>query len=163
MLSNTLSMQLSKNFTLSELIEAGSARRLGLDEQFNPDQKIIDALRALCVNVLQPLRDAVGKPIRINSGYRSPKVNEAVGGSKTSDHMFGRAADIELWIDGVNKNQLLFDKIVELGLPFKQMIDEFGSESEPAWIHVSYDCNNVKREKLRARKVNGKTIYTLIK
>lgn len=155
-------MQLSKNFTLQELIEAGSTRRLGLDEQFNPDQEIIDSLRALCVNVLQPLRDAIGHPIRINSGYRSKKVNDAVGGSKTSDHMFGRAADIELWIDGVNKNQLLFDKIVELGLPFKQMIDEFGTEDAPAWIHVSYDFNNVKREKLRARKVNGKTVYSKI-
>lgn len=155
-------MNLSKNFTLAELIEAGSARRLGLDDQFNPSDEIIINLTKLCCNVLQPLRDAVGTSIRVNSGYRSPKVNKAVGGSKTSQHLEGKAADIELWRNGKNCNQELFDTILKLGLPFCQMIDEFGSDSEPAWIHVSYDEGNNKKEKLRARKVNGKTIYTRI-
>jgi len=153
-------MKLSENFSLAELIEAGSARRLGLDEQFNPSDEIISNLKALTVNVLQPLRDAVGHEIKITSGYRSPKVNKAVGGSKTSDHLYGRASDIQLFINGVNKNQLLFDTILKLKLPFKQMIDEFGSESEPAWIHIAYDKLNNKGECLRARKVNGVTIYT---
>lgn len=153
-------MTLSKNFALAELIEAGSARRLGLDDQFNPSDEVIVNLTKLCCKVLQPLREAVGHPIQITSGFRSPKVNKAVGGAKNSDHLYGRAADIQLWINGQNKNQLLFDTVLKLGLPFKQMIDEFGSETEPAWIHISYDENDIKRECLRARKVNGRTVYT---
>jgi len=155
-------MQLSKNFSLSELIEAGSARRLGLEDQFNPSPEIIANLKALAVNVLQPLRDAVGHPIQITSGYRSPKVNKAVGGAKKSDHLFGYAADIQLWIDGKNKNQLLFDTVLKLKLPFRQMIDEFGTDTEPAWIHISFNPKDNKRECLRARKVNGKTVYSKI-
>lgn len=155
-------MNLSKNFTLAELIEAGSARRLGLDEQFNPSDEIIVNLTKLCCNVLQPLRDAIGHPIRITSGYRSPKVNKAVGGANNSDHLYGYAADIELWKDGINCNQFLFDEILRLKLPFRQMIDEFGTENEPAWIHVSYNDKDLKHEKLRARKINGKTQYTVI-
>ena len=153
-------MTLTKNFTLEELIEAGSARRLGLDEQFNPSAEIICHLNDLAKNILQPLRDAVGHSIQITSGYRSPPVNKGVGGAKNSDHLYGYAADIQLWINGVNKNQLLFDTILRLKLPFRQMIDEFGSETEPAWIHISYNPLDNKKECLRARKVNGKTVYT---
>lgn len=155
-------MQLTKNFSLSELIEAGSARRLGLDEQFNPSANIICNLNNLAKNILQPLRDAIGHPITITSGYRSSKVNQAVGGASNSDHLYGYAADIQLFIDGRNRNQLLFDTILKLKLPFRQMIDEFGTESEPAWIHISFNAKDNKGEKLRARKVNGKTVYSKI-
>lgn len=155
-------MKLTKNFALSELIEAGSARRLGLEEQFNPPADIICNLNNLAKNVLQPLRDAVGHSIQVTSGYRSPKVNKAVGGATNSDHLYGMAADIQLWIDGKNRNQLLFDTVLKLKLPFRQMIDEFGSETEPAWIHISFKEGDNKRECLRARKVNGKTVYTKI-
>ena len=155
-------MKLSQNFSLAELIEAGSARRLGLDEQFNPPLDVIGNLQLFTKHVLQPLRDAVGHEIKITSGYRSPKVNKAVGGSKTSDHLKGMASDIQLWINGVNKNQLLYDTILKLKLPFKQMIDEFGTDAEPAWIHIAYDKSNNKGECLRARKINGQTVYTKI-
>lgn len=155
-------MKLTTNFALAELLEAGSARRLGLDEQFNPPQHIIDNLDALATHVLQPLRDHFGKSITVTSGYRSPKVNKAVGGAKNSDHLYGMAADIQLWIDGENCNQQLFDAVLELKLPFRQMIDEFGTETEPAWIHISYNRNDNKRQCLRARKVNGKTVYSAI-
>lgn len=153
-------MKLTSNFTLEELIEAGSARRLGLEEQFNPSADIICNLNALAKNVLQPLRDAVGHSIQVTSGYRSPKVNKAVGGAKNSDHLYGYAADIQLWINGENKNQLLFDTVLRLRLPFRQMIDEFGTSDNPAWIHISYNENDNKKECLRARKVNGKTVYS---
>lgn len=155
-------MKLSKDFSLAELIEAGSARRLGLDEQFNPPLDVVSNLQQLAKNVLQPLREAIGQEIKVTSGYRSPKVNKAVGGSKTSDHLQGKAADIQLWVNGENKNQLLYDTILKLNLPFKQMIDEFGTEDSPAWIHIAYDKENNKRECLRARKVNNKTVYTKI-
>lgn len=157
-----MATKLSTNFTLEELIEAGSARRLGFDEQFDPSQEVIVNLTKLCCKVLQPLRDAIGHPLRVTSGYRCERLNKAVGGSKTSEHKEGKAADVELWINGENKNQLLFDKVIELGLPFNQMIDEFGTESSPAWIHISYSEGSNKKEKLRARKVNGATVYTKI-
>jgi len=155
-------MVLTKDFSLEELIEAGSARRLGLDEQFNPSAEIIANLNKLARHVLQPLRDYFGQAIMVTSGYRSQKVNKAVGGSKTSDHLTGKAADIQLWTNGKNRNQELFDAVIKLKLPFKQMIDEFGSEDFPAWIHIAYDQTNNKGEKLRARKVNGKTVYSKI-
>lgn len=157
-----MATKLSNNFTLEELIEAGSARRLGLDEQFHPSNQIIINLTKLCCNVLQPLRQAIGHSITVASGYRSAKVNEAVGGAKNSDHLYGYAADIQLWIDGENKNQLLYDTILKLKLPFRQMIDEFGTDTEPAWIHISYNDKDLKHECLRARKVNGQTVYTHI-
>lgn len=155
-------MKLTNNFSLAELIEAGSARRLGLDAQFNPSPEIKENLRLLAVNVLQPLRDHFGQAITITSGYRSPKVNKAVGGAKNSDHLYGYAADVQLWIDGENCNQKIFDAVLALDLDFRQMIDEFGSEDEPAWIHISYNKKDNKKQCLRARKVNGKTVYTNI-
>lgn len=90
--------------------------------------------------VLDPLRDAYGKPIRVNSGYRSPALNKAVKGSKTSQHVKGQAADIT----GGNKqeNKKLFELAQELNLPYCQLIDERGF----TWVHISYDKNNVKRQ-----------------
>lgn len=161
--------QLSKNFTLAEMIEAGSARRLGLDDQFHPSNDIIVNLTKLCCNVLQPLKNHFvakypGKQvfIHIDSGYRSPRVNKAVGGAKNSDHLYGYASDTVLIVDGQRRNQELFDAVLELKLPFRQMIDEFGTEDEPAWVHISYNDKDLKHECLRARKVNGKTVYTKI-
>ena len=154
--------QLTKNFTLEELIEAGSAKRLGGYDQQNPTKGIINNLFELCKNVLQPLRDHFNYPITITSGYRSKPVNLGVGGAKNSDHLYGNAADIQLWIDGINCNQMLFDAVITLGLDFKQMIDEFGTNDKPAWIHISYDKGNNKKEILRAEKIKGKTKYTRI-
>src|ERR1035437_6762184 len=147
--------QLTKNFTLEELIEAGSAKRLGGDEQHNPKLSIVNNLYQLCVNILQPLRDYFSHPITITSGYRSTIVNTAVGGVKNSDHLYGMAADLQLWIDSKNCNQMIFDAVIELGLDFKQMIDEFGTDENPAWIHISYDSGNNNKEILRAEKIKG--------
>lgn len=155
-------MILSKNFSLGELIEAGSARRLGFDEQFDPPADVVCNLNALVDNVLQPLRDHFGHAITITSGWRCKRVNKAVGGAANSDHVPGFAADIQLWINGKNCNQMIFDTVLKLKLPFRQMIDEFGTESEPAWIHISFNPKDNKRECLRARKVSGKTVYTKI-
>ena len=155
-------MKLSNNFSLAELIEAASARRLGMNEQFNPPAEVVCNLNALAKNVLQPLRDYFGHAITVTSGYRSPKVNKAVGGAKNSDHLLGKAADCQLWINGKNCNQQLFDAVLKLKLPFRQMIDEFGTEDCPAWVHISYDVRDNKRQCLRARKVAGKTVYTNI-
>jgi hypothetical protein len=103
--------------------------------------------------VLQPARDKFG-PIEVTSGYRSPAVNAAVGGvGATSDHLFGRAADIQC------EDMASVFAFIRKQTHFKQLIWEFGTDKQPAWIHVSYDVNNNKGEVLKAIKKNGKTKY----
>lgn len=146
-------MNLTKNFYLNEMLASQSAVRLGFDEQFTPDQAVIDNLRALCQNVLQPLRDGLQRAILTSSGYRCPRVNQAIGGAKTSQHLFGMAADINV---GHLTTEQLYQRIKKSGLVFDQLIQEFDR-----WVHVSYnpDLNANRRQCLRAVKENGVTRY----
>ena len=148
-------MNLSANFTLKELTKSDTATRLGLDN--TPDEATIENLKLLCQEVLQPIRDHFGKSVTVNSGFRSPESNAAVGGSKTSDHCLGRAADIE--IDGIS-NPDLAHWIMD-NLDYTQLILEFYTQGQPnsGWVHVSYDPNNIKMQELTAVKVAGKTTY----
>ena len=150
-------MNLSANFTLKELTKSDTATRLGIDN--TPDEAVIESLRLLCENILQPVREHFGKPVEISSGYRSPELNSspAVGGSKTSDHCLGRAADIE--IPGV-ANADLAQWIMD-NLEYTQLILEFYTSGIPdsGWVHVSYDPDNLKKQELTATKVAGKTTY----
>jgi hypothetical protein len=148
-------MNLSPNFTLKELTRSDAATRLGLDNQ--PNDEALENLKLLCEKVLQPVRDHFGKSVTVNSGYRSPESNAAVGGSKTSDHCKGQAADIE--IDGL-PNPELAQWIMD-NLDYTQLILEFYTQGQPnsGWVHVSYDPNNLKKQELTAVKVAGKTQY----
>ena len=147
-------MNLSKNFTLDELCKSEIAIRRSIDN--TPTETVISNLQALVLNVLQPIRNSLG-PITINSGYRSPAVNVAVGGSPTSDHCLGMAADIE--IAGYDNKMLA--KFIEQNFKFTQLILEFYEDGQPAsgWVHVSFDPNDLKCQTLRAIKQNGKTVY----
>lgn len=148
-------MNLSANFTLKELTKSDTATRLGIDN--TPDEAVIESLKLLCENVLQPVRDHFGKSVTVNSGYRSPESNAAVGGSKTSDHCKGQAADIE--IDGIS-NPDLAHWIMD-NCDYTQLILEFYTQGQPnsGWVHVSYDPANLKMQELTAVKVAGKTTY----
>jgi uncharacterized protein YcbK (DUF882 family) len=151
-------MNLSKNFTLSELTKSQTALRQGLDN--TPDESVIANLKVLAENVLQPIRDHYGKPVTVTSGYRSMAVNAAVGGvqgAKPSDHTRGMAADIE--IAGVPNHELA--EWIAQNLPFTQVILEFYTRGVPdsGWVHVSYDSANLKKQTLTAVKENGKTVY----
>lgn len=148
-------MNLSANFTLKELTKSDTATRLGLDN--TPDEQALENLKTLCEKVLQPVREHFGKSVTVNSGYRSPESNAAVGGSKTSDHCKGQAADIE--IPGV-ANADLAQWIMD-NLDYTQLILEFYTPGIPdsGWVHVSYDPNNLKKQELTATKVAGKTTY----
>jgi hypothetical protein len=148
-------MNLSANFTLKELTKSDTATRLGLDN--TPDDVALENLKTLCEKVLQPVRDHFGKSVTVNSGYRSPESNAAVGGSKTSDHCKGQAADIE--IDGVPNPDLA--EWIQNNLDYTQLILEFYTQGQPnsGWVHVSYDPNNLKKQELTAVKVAGKTQY----
>jgi hypothetical protein len=147
-------MNLSQNFTLAELCKSELAIRRSIDN--SPTQDVISNLQALVVNILQPVRNSLG-PITINSGYRSPAVNVAVGGSRTSDHCKGMAADIE--IAGYDNKMLA--KFIEQNFRFTQVILEFYEDGQPSsgWVHVSFDPDNLKYECLRAVKQDGKTVY----
>ena len=148
-------MNLSANFSLHELTKSETALRMGFDN--TPDDEATENLRLLCEKVLQPVRDHYGKGVKVNSAYRSPESNAAVGGSKTSDHCKGMAADIE--IPGV-ANADLAQWIMD-NLEYTQLILEFYTPGIPdsGWVHVSYDPNNLKKQELTATKVAGKTTY----
>lgn len=124
-----------KYFTIEELCQSTTADRKGIDNRYS--NEIAANLTALVDNVLDPLRIWYGKPITVNSGYRCPALNKAVGGAATSQHMSGQAADIDT--GDRQQNKLLFEYIRK-NLPFDQLIDE----SNFAWVHVSYraDRNN---------------------
>ena len=119
-----------KYFTIEELTRSTTARLRGIDN--TPSQLVIDNLTALVDNVLDPLREAWGKPIRVNSGYRCRALNKAVGGVPASQHMRGEAADITG--GSTEANRELYSLLKHLNLPVDQAINEYDFR----WIHVSY-------------------------
>lgn len=137
-------MHLTRNFSLAELTVTNKP----FANTPNADQ--VECLRALAENVLQPLRDALGKPITVTSGFRSQRVNSAVGGATTSQHLRGEAADIK--VEGMAPLKVA-QTIVRLGLPFDQVINEFNS-----WVHVSYSSRH-RREQKTAVKRGARTVY----
>ncbi len=148
-------MQLSKNFSLAEMTKSETALRHDMDN--TPGEAEIANLKTLCEKVLQPVRDHFAKGVKVNSGYRHPEVNAKVGGSKTSDHCKGQAADIE--IPGIPNHELA--QWISNNLEFTQVILEFYTQGVPdsGWVHVSYDPSNLKKQELTAVKQNGKTVY----
>lgn len=126
-----------KYFTIKELCKSSTATAKGIDN--SPNSEIVNNLEQLIDNILDPLRERYGKPITVNSGYRCPELNKAVGGSKTSHHMKGLAADIT--VGSPKKNKVLFDLIKEMDLPFDQLIDE----KKLSWVHVSYSTKPRKQ------------------
>ena len=149
-------MKLSENFTMAEFIKSDTADRLGIDN--TPEGEHLENAKALFENVVQKVRDHFG-PTVINSGYRCPELNEAVRGSKTSQHCHGEAADIE--VPGVANGELA-QWIVD-NLEFDQVILEFYTPGEPSsgWVHVTYKKDGSNRNKaLTAAKIDGKTVYS---
>jgi hypothetical protein len=141
--------QLSPHFKLSELLVSSTAKSKGLDN--DPTPEIEANLKALCENVLEPIRAAVG-PLKINSGYRSDPVNKAVGGSTTSAHSFGLAADLH----PANGCKKLMNDIIKTGVKLDQII------FEQTWVHVGYlnpKDKKQREQKLSMFRVNGKTTY----
>lgn len=144
----------SKYFTLEELTASPTARRLGINNV--PTSDIIAALQRLVTNILDPLREKWGAPIIVSSGYRCTKLNTIVGGAKSSQHIYGQAADIRTLSDRPADNRLLRDLLIRLNLPFDKLIDEYGCD----WLHVSHRAAGNRGQILSAKRVKGKTIYT---
>ena len=123
-----------KYFTIKELCNSNTANSLKLDN--TPNEEETNNLVQLVENILDPAREAWGKPIIVNSGFRNKELNSKVGGSKTSQHTLGQAADIT--VGNPTDNKKLFELIQKLALPFDQLIDEYNYK----WVHVSYGPKN---------------------
>ena len=153
-------MKLSNNFSLNEMTKSQTATRKGISN--NPSEDHMNNLKELCVNVLQRVRDHFGRVVSVSSGYRSPALNEAIGGSPRSFHSHGMALDLDQ--DGRNKgvsNADVFFFIKE-NLPFSELIWEFGNEDNPNWVHVAIAKGRENEKKIKiAEKINGKTQYKI--
>ena len=152
-------MQLSENLTLAEVIKSNTAKRLGIDN--TPTEEHLNNLKLVAKNIFQPLREHFKKPINVSSGYRSKALNDATpGSSPTSQHCSGEALDLDQ--DGMTTgitNKMIFEYIKN-NLNFDQLIWEFGTDSNPDWVHVSYESSGRQRKQiLKAVRVNGKTTY----
>lgn len=147
-------MNLTRNFTLEELLHSSTAVNRGIDNTPPDLDKVTANLKALCEHVLQGIRDGIGKAIIISSGYRSPDLNAAIGGSQNSQHCEGKAADMV--VKGMTNDQL-FAWIVESPLTFDQLILETRGESE--WVHVSYDKDKAVQRREALVSADGKTFH----
>lgn len=151
-------MKLSEHLDLSEVTRSDTAKRKGISNQPTPEH--LENFKKLAENIFEPIRNHFKEPIFISSGYRSKELNTAIGGSLTSQHCSGEAIDIDM--DGRSKtvtNKAIFDYIKN-NLNFDQLIFEFGTETDPDWVHVSYESTGKQRKQvLRAVRVNGNTTY----
>ena len=150
---------ISKHISDKEGVYSRTALRRDIDNTPTKDHKI--NMVELAENIFEPLRMYVGGPIKINSFYRSPELNKAIGGSSKSQHCNGQAIDIDDTF-GRMSNAEMYEFIKE-NLDFDQMIWEFGNDSNPNWVHISYVSPQQNRNRcLKAYKEKGKTKYMVI-
>lgn len=134
-----------KYFTFEELTASATARRMGIPNI--PSWRERENLRLLVDEVLDPLREAWGKPVIVTSGYRCAMLNRIVGGAANSQHTTGMAADIRTLTDTATDNRKLFELALDLDLPFDQLIDEYGYD----WVHISYSRYVTRKQVLHIR------------
>ena len=150
---------ISKHISDKEGVYSITATRRGIDNTPNDEQ--LSNMELVADEVFEPLRDWVGGPIKINSFFRCPELNTAIGGSSKSQHCQGRAIDLDDTF-GKATNSEMYHYIKE-HLDFDQMIWEFGDDDNPDWVHVSYVSETENRNRcLRASRKNGKTTYSVI-
>lgn len=151
--------KISKNISYKEGVYSITADRLGLENK--PTEEHLANMKELAEKVFQPLRTWVNAPIKINSFYRSPELNKAIGGSSKSQHCKGQAIDIDdTYGHATNADMFMY---IRENLDFDQMIWEFGDDKNPNWVHVSYVSPEDNRNRcLKAYRENGKTKYMVI-
>ena len=151
--------KISNHISYKEAVHSNTAIRRDIDNIPNKEQ--LANMELLAKNVFEPLREWVRGPIKVNSFFRSPKLNTAIGGSSKSQHCHGQAIDIDDTF-GHKTNAEMYHWIKE-NLDFDQMIWEFGDDNNPNWVHVSYVSKEENRNRcLKAYKKNGKTKYMVI-
>ena len=150
---------ISKHISYKEATYSRTATRLGIENK--PDKDQLKNMKLIAEEIFEPLRMWVGGPIKINSFFRSPKLNKAIGGSSKSQHCHGQAIDLDDTF-GRATNAEMFE-FIKKHLDFDQIIWEFGDDENPDWVHVSYVSENKNRNRcLQAYKENGKTKYKVI-
>jgi len=150
---------ISKHISDKEGVFSRTALRLGLDN--TPSEEQLKCMQEIAEKIFEPLREWVGGPIKINSFFRSPSLNKAIGGSSKSQHCHGQAMDIDDNY-GNATNAEMYNWIKE-NLDFDQMIWEFGNDNNPDWVHISYVSKEDNRNRcLKAKKYKGKTVYSVI-
>ena len=151
--------KISKHISYKEAVKSNTALRLNIDN--TPGAYEITNMNGIAHNIIEPLREWVGGPIKINSFFRCVELNKAIGGSSKSQHCQGRAIDIDDTY-GHKTNAEMYEWVKE-NLDFDQMIWEFGTEKNPDWVHISYVSPNENRNRcLKAERVNGKAVYSII-
>ena len=155
-------MKLSENVTLAEVIKNKTASQLGLDNSPTPEH--LENIKKVLNNVFEPLRAGLGgKPIFISCGYRGAAVNaKTKGASKTSYHCFGNALDLDADVFGGMTNADIFNYIKD-NLEYAELIWEYGTDTNPDWVHVAFDEGKNVKETLRCKSVNGKPKYEIYK
>jgi zinc D-Ala-D-Ala carboxypeptidase len=149
-------MQLSKNLSLAEVTRSESAKRNGISNMPTPEH--IENFKLLAEKVFQPIREHFAVPIHISSGYRSAALNKAIGGALSSQHCSGEAIDIDM--DGTSVTNAAVFNWIKDNLEFDQLIWEFGTDTNPDWVHVSYESKGKQRKQiLKAYKAGGATKY----
>jgi hypothetical protein len=146
----------SKNISYKEATHSTTAKRLGIDN--TPDAEQFSNMIYVAENVFQPVREHFGVPIYVSSFFRSKALNSAIRGSSSSTHMKGEAMDLDADVFGKVTNAEIFHYIKD-NLEFDQLIWEFGTDTEPAWVHVSLSKGTNRNQILVAKKVEGKTVY----
>jgi zinc D-Ala-D-Ala carboxypeptidase len=152
-------MKISDHITYAEAIHSNTAKRKGIDN--TPSEVQVLSMKLVADKIFEPLREWVGGPIKVNSFFRSITLNEAIGGAASSQHCKGQAIDIDD-VYGRKTNADMYHWI-QMNLDYDQMIWEFGTDTQPNWIHVSYVSKEENRNKcLKAYKEDGKTKYKVI-
>ena len=152
-------MTISDHISFKEFTKSNTAQRLGIENK--PGAYEVKNARDLAYHVFEPLRKWVGGPIRINSFFRCPELNKAIGGSKKSQHCYGQAMDLDD-THGFKTNAEMFNYIKD-NLEYDQLIWEFGTDENPDWVHVSYVGPGKNRKRnLRASRNKKKTVYSII-
>ena len=152
-------MSISQHISYKESVYSRTATRLGIDNEPNDEQ--MKNMLNIAQEVFEPLRMWVGGPIKINSFFRSPELNKAIGGSTKSQHCHGQAIDLDDTFGRATNAEMY--EFIKKHLDFDQMIWEFGDEDNPDWVHVSYGSEDKNRNRcLHAYKENGKTKYKVI-
>jgi hypothetical protein len=155
-------MQISKHLSLAEVSRSETAKRKGINN--TPSGEHLENFKKLAENIFEPIREHFAVPIHISSGYRSKELNASIGGASSSQHCQGEAIDIDM--DGSPSGVSNADvfKYIKDNLNFDQLIWEFGSDSNPDWVHVSYKSTGKQRKQiLKAVKAGGKTSYVPFK
>ena len=148
----------SKNISYKEATHSTTAKRLGIDNTPNAEQ--FSNMVYVAENVFQPIREHFGVPIYVSSFFRSEGLNRAIKGSVNSTHIKGEAMDLDADVfEGVTNAQIF--EYIKNNLEFDQLIWEFGTDENPAWVHVSLSKRNNRNQILKAVKVNGKTHYEI--